>query len=105
MSRNWAHSRLGDRVRLWGIPALHNKDRGDAAAVPELLTHRTAHSHLAHRCGEPLPASSVPCLGALSCLILCDSGPCQAPRDFPGRVLEWIAMASSRGSSQPRDGT
>ena len=45
------------------------------------------------------------CSVALSCLILCDSGPCQAPRDFPGRVLEWIAMASSRGSSQPRDGT
>ena len=24
---------------------------------------------------------------------------------FQGRILEWVAMASSRGSSQPRDGT
>ena len=27
------------------------------------------------------------------------------PWDFPGRILEWVAMPSSRGSSQPRDRT
>ena len=89
MSINWARSRLVDRVRLWGILALHNKDGGDIAAVPELLTPRTAHLHLAHRMwwAPPQPAACT-CLVALSCLSLCDYGPCQAPRDFPGRVLE-----------------
>ena len=27
------------------------------------------------------------------------------PWDFPGRVLEWVAISFSRGSSQPRDWT
>ena len=40
-----------------------------------------------------------------SCLTLCD------PMDYTGheillaRILEWVAMHSSRGSSQPRDQT
>ena len=27
------------------------------------------------------------------------------PWDSPGRILEWVAISSSRGSSQPRDRT
>ena len=43
-----------------------------------------------------------------SCLTLCD------PKSLPGssvqgvfqaRILEWVAISYSRGSSQPRDGT
>ena len=61
---------------------------------------RTGH----HGC---MPCA-VLCLVALLCLTLCD------PRDYspPGssvhgdsraRMLEWVAMPSSRGSSQPRN--
>ena len=51
-----------------------------------------------------------PCLVTQSCLTLCDPLDC-SPRGssvhgiLQARVLEWVAMASSRGSSQPRDRT
>ena len=45
-----------------------------------------------------------------SCLTLWDSMDCSLPGSFvhgdsPGWILEWIAMPSSRASSQPKDGT
>ena len=45
-----------------------------------------------------------------SCPILCDSVDCSPPGSpvhgiLQARVLEWVAVPSSRGSSQPRDGT
>ena len=47
---------------------------------------------------------------AQSCLTLCDSMDCNLPGSsihgiFQARVLEWVAISSSRGSSQPRDWT
>ena len=41
---------------------------------------------------------------------LCDPMDCSLPgssvhRIFQARIMEWVAMPSSRGSSQPRDGT
>ena len=44
------------------------------------------------------------------CLTLCDPMDCKAPGSsvcgiHPVRILEWVAMPSSRGSSRPRDGT
>ena len=44
----------------------------------------------------------------LSCLTLCNSMDCSPPgSSIPGilqaRILEWVAMPSSRGSSWPRD--
>ena len=40
-------------------------------------------------------------------LILCDPMDCspQAPlsMDSPGKILEWVAISSSRGSPRPRD--
>ena len=43
-----------------------------------------------------------------SCLTLCNSMDCSPPGSavhgiFLTRILEWVAMLSSRGSSQPRD--
>ena len=43
-----------------------------------------------------------------SCLTLCDSMDSSPPGSFvcgilQARILEWVAMPSSRGSSQPRD--
>ena len=48
------------------------------------------------------------CLVAPSCPTLCDPMDCTLPGscihgDSPARILEWVAMPSPRGSSQPRD--
>ena len=50
------------------------------------------------------------CLAAQLCLTLCDlmTAARQAPPSMvilQARILEWVAMPSSRGSSQPRDWT
>ena len=47
---------------------------------------------------------------AQSCLTLCDPTDCSLPGSsvhgiFHARVLEWVAISFSRGSSQPRDWT
>ena len=47
------------------------------------------------------------CLVAQSCLTLCNPTDCGPPgssvhRILQARILEWVAMPSSRGSSQPR---
>ena len=46
----------------------------------------------------------------LSCLTLCDPMDCSLPGSsvhgiLQARILEWVAMSSSKGSSQPWDGT
>ena len=46
------------------------------------------------------------CLVAQSCLTLCDSMDCSLPGSsvhgiLQARILEWVAMPCSRGSSQP----
>ena len=45
-----------------------------------------------------------------SCPTLCDPMDCSLPRSsvhgiFQARVLEWVAISFSRGSSRPRDQT
>ena len=45
-----------------------------------------------------------------SCLILCDPMDCSPPGSsvhgiFQARILEWVALPFSGGSSQPRDRT
>ena len=47
------------------------------------------------------------CMHAHSCLTLCDPMNCSPPGSslheiLQARILEWVAMPSSRGSSQPR---
>ena len=47
-------------------------------------------------------------LAAQSCLTLCDSRDCSLPGSsvhviLQARILEWVAMPSSRESSQPKD--
>ena len=50
------------------------------------------------------------CMRAQLCLTLCDPMNCSPPGSsvreiFPARILEWFAISSSRGSSQPGDQT
>ena len=49
-------------------------------------------------------------LVTLSCLTVCEPVDCSPPGSsvhgiLQARILEWVIMPSSRGSSQPRDGT
>ena len=46
------------------------------------------------------------CSVAQPCLTLCDTTDCSPPvSSVQARILEWVTMPSSRGSSQPRDKT
>ena len=50
------------------------------------------------------------CLVAQLCLMLCDPRDCSPPGSsvhgiYQARILEWVVMPFSRGSSQPRDRT
>ena len=50
------------------------------------------------------------CLVAQSCSTLCDPMDCSppgipVPEIFQARILEWVALPSSRESSRPRDQT
>ena len=53
------------------------------------------------------------CVCMLSCLVVSDTlrppglkpAKLLCPWDFPARILEWVAISSSRGSSRPRDWT
>ena len=57
-----------------------------------------------------LHPQSQTCVHAQSCPTLCNPMCCNLPGSsihgiIPGRILEWVAISSSRGSSQPRDWT
>ena len=64
-------------------------------------------------CGEHTEMQCVGCVRAKSlqsCLTLCDPVDCSLPGSsvhgiLQARVLKWIAMPSSKGSSQTRDQT
>ena len=50
------------------------------------------------------------CVRAQACPTLCDPMDCSLPGSsvngiFQARILEWVAISSSRGSSRPRDRT
>ena len=56
------------------------------------------------------PAYAELCLVTEPYLTLCDPMECSPPGSslhgiLQARILEWVALHSSRGSSQPRDGT
>ena len=79
----------------WGGAVCCPWGRGSTAASPQFQF--------------PLDPCVRVCLVAQSCLTLCDSRYCSPPGSsvhgiLQARLLEWVAMPSSRGSSQPRDG-
>ena len=55
------------------------------------------------RCSPPLVVSEVKV--AQSCLTLCDPMDHTVHGILQARILEWVAIPFSRGSSQPRDRT
>ena len=59
--------------------------------------------------GHFLGLSKVKVFIVQSCLTLCDPPDCSPPGSpvhgiLQARILEWVAMPSSRGSSRPKDG-
>ena len=89
-------------IPAWEIPWTEEPGRLQARESQRVgtgLKRLITHTH---------PAYHVPCLVAQSCLTLCDPidyVACQAPLSMgilQARILEWFAMPSSRGSSQPK---
>ena len=69
---------------------------------------KDAHVQIPGACERHVTWLCCACLVAQSCPTLCDPMDCSPPgSSVPGilqaRTLEWVAMPSSRGSSQPRD--
>ena len=86
----------------------------DEALVPEVVSvsRKRCEARSSLRLNAVIfdTSASVCCPVAHSCPIFCASVDCSPPvSSVPGisqaRILEWVAMASSRGSSQPRDRT
>ena len=96
-----SHSRPIEITSLWMGSIICTWTRADArwSWHPLLFTH---HPHLIK-----------PCVHAKSlqlCLTLCNPMDCSTPGSsvhgiLQARILEWVAMPSSRGSSPPRDET
>ena len=77
----------------------------------KVLTYMTACTGEASTGAQLLPDSTSVCAESLpSCLTLCDPMDCSPPGSsvygtLQTKILECVAMPSSRGSSQPRDQT
>ena len=76
---------------MWDLPGLGIEPKSHALAGSFLITGPQGKSEVAQ-----------------SCLTLCDPRDCSLPGSsvhgiFQARVLEWVAISFSRGSSQPRD--
>ena len=85
------------RQEYWsGLPFLSPGCLPDPRIKPSLLYCRQVLCHLSH-CAV--------CLVAQSDLTLCDPMDCTSSVHgiLQARILEWVAMPSSRGSSPPRD--
>ena len=53
---------------------------------------------------------SLQCVHSQLCVTLCDPIDCSPPDSsvhgiLQARILQWVAISSSRGSSQPKDGS
>ena len=96
------------RQEHWsGLPFPSPGDLPDPGMKAGSLALQTDSLPLSHQ-GSPFAAAAAKSLQ--SCPTLCnpiDGSPpgSSVPGILQARILEWVAMPSSRGSSQPRDGT
>ena len=65
---------------------------------------------IGHVCIHTHTQTHICCLVAKSCLTLCDPVDCSLPGSsvhviFQARILEWVVISFSKGSSQPTDRT
>ena len=78
--------------------------------VPYILNYSTIYSVLAMYHVTISDMSAAACSVTQSCQTLCDPMHCSPPGSpvheiFPARILEWVVISYSRGSSWPRDRT
>ena len=81
-----------------------------AATVPELLDSRLTLEHPGLEPNVVRTAAVAAGLITQLCPTLCNPMDCSPPGSsvhgmFQARILEWVAISSSRKSSQPRDRT
>ena len=80
---------------------------------PPGIPRNVINTHLALKSLLPsvqMSSCAVLCLVTQSCLTFCNPMDCSPPGSsvheiFQARILDWVAMPSFRGSSQPRDRT
>ena len=73
-----------------------------------MFSNRNSYSYLVFTVRQSLGQCHVCAKLLQSCLTLCDSTDCSPPgfsvhRILQARILEWVAVSFSRGSSQPGD--
>ena len=95
-----------------GILAWRTPWAEEPGELPFMGSQRAGHwSEAAHTPPSKIPPVVPVCATSLqSCLPLCDPMDCSLPASFvrrilQARILQWVAMPSSRTSSQPRDRT
>ena len=115
-------------ILAWRIPWIKEPDRSQSMEsqsqndwVTNIFTlslsmtscwlQRQSHSKLwCYRLKKFTLSSSSVCIHAQSCLTLCNSMNCSPPGSsvhglLQARILEWVAISFSKGSSPPRDQT
>ena len=99
------------RWEVWYALALVNPQRIPIIPFTQVKTDQlSSYGYLTKETiQEILMACLFACLSAQSCLTFCDPTDCSPPGPsvhgiLQGRILEWVSISSSRGSSWPRDG-
>ena len=95
-------------VRNWSRSLVSREAKAEAPS-PNNFSVKRSHT-IKTKCWKCLRSQVVCflfCLVVLRCSVVSDSAtPCQASQSIgilQARILDWVAMPSSRGSSQPRD--
>ena len=109
----WSCLLLGSRKVTWAIKVVKLKE---VPVVPEIVffcllcsfwrkQRRGTTSHNSWKPADLSPMGKVKVSVAQFCPTLCDRMDCSPLGILQARILEWVAIPVSRGSSQPRDWT
>ena len=76
--------------------------------LPFCFPHEQSHPHLFLHLLKRNSLLLMYCMCPQLCLTLCDSVDCSLPGSsvhgiFQARILEWVAVSTSRGSTRPRN--
>ena len=98
--RKYKWETLSAKQKWWNLLLRHTKIKTDSYTSNMLSSPES----------DLLQICSGLCMCVLSCLTLCDPTDYSQPDSSVhgilwARALEWVAISSSRGSSQTRDGT
>ena len=102
--RTWAKLWEWQSFSLWCLRCWFH------GCIPNVTTWQTMHLRCMPFTRHRLYFSAAAAAQLLSRVRLCDPVDCSPPGSsvhgiLQARILEWVAISSSRGSSRPRDGT